>query len=130
MGTRGKAKRCVTYCRISNDPRGTEAGVDRQRADTDRLAGTIVDLGDADSVFTARVLLAAAEKEAANISRRMKRKLQADAEAGRPNWARRPYGYTLDGEPVPAEARKLNEMVDRIIDGESASSAVRPRSEG
>jgi len=30
--------RAVTYCRISHDPTGMEAGVDRQRVDTDRLA--------------------------------------------------------------------------------------------
>jgi DNA invertase Pin-like site-specific DNA recombinase len=190
-------RNAVTYCRISYDPRGTEAGVERQRADTDRLAaelgyvivdrivdndrsasrkarrsregfdrmlemaqagsidavvaydldrftrnpdelgawidvadttgikihttGTIVDLADPDSVFTARVLLAVAEKEAANISRRMKRKLQADAEQGRPHWPRRPFGYTLDAVPVPDEARILNEMIDRVIEGESAT---------
>jgi site-specific DNA recombinase len=194
-------KNAVTYCRISYDPNGTEAGVDRQRADTEKLAadlgynvvehivdndrsasrkarraregfdrmlqmaqagtidavvaydldrftrnpdelgawidvadktgikihttGTIVDLADPDSVFTARVLLAVAEKEAANISRRMKRKLQADAEQGRPHWPRRPFGYTLKAEPIPAEARKLNEMVDRVIDGESPTAIAR-----
>lgn len=31
-------KTCVTYCRISADRFGTEAGVDRQRVDTDRIA--------------------------------------------------------------------------------------------
>ncbi|HRB05178.1 MAG TPA: hypothetical protein PLP26_17515, partial [Ilumatobacteraceae bacterium] len=32
------ATRAVTYCRISHDPTGLEAGVDRQQVDTDRLA--------------------------------------------------------------------------------------------
>jgi DNA invertase Pin-like site-specific DNA recombinase len=198
MTRTAEARKCATYCRISYDPRGTEAGVDRQRADTDKLAadlgytvvdrivdndrsasrkarraregfdqmlemaqagtidavvaydldrftrnpdelgawidvadktgikihttGTIVDLADPDSVFTARVLLAVAEKEAANISRRMKRKLQADAEQGKPHWPRRPFGYTLKAEPVPAEARIVNKMIDRVIDGESCTS--------
>src|SRR6056297_564687 len=34
-------RNAVTYCRISYDPRASEAGVDRQRTDTDKLAADL-----------------------------------------------------------------------------------------
>ena len=66
-----------------------------------------------------------AAHEAAQTSKRRKAKLRHDAESGRPHWARRPFGFELTGEHVPAEADMLREIYARIIDGESATAVAR-----
>lgn len=186
----------ATYCRISDDKNKTEAGVERQRVDTDKLAkrlgfrvverivdndrsasrkkrrrregfdrmlelvqsgavdavivydldrftrnpdelgawidaaeandgvsihttGDLIDLADPDSIFKARILLAVAEKEAANIARRVKREAQAAAEQGVPRWSTRPFGYERDGTLVPAEAAELRAIYADVIGGRS-----------
>ena len=198
MATTRTRTTAVTYCRISADKYGTEAGVDRQQHLTDQLAaehdlevverivdndrsaskyarksregfdrllqllddqavdavvaydldrisrrpadleplivaaergvriytasGSALDLATDDGVLQARLLLAFAEKEAANASRRQKAKLRRDAELGRPHWPKRPFGFTMTAEHVPAEAAVLREIYARIIDGESCTA--------
>jgi site-specific DNA recombinase len=193
--------KAVTYCRISEDRYGNEAGVDRQRVDTDRLCeakgwqvvervvdndrsasryarkaregwtrvldllaanavdalvaydldrltrrpddlapliaaaergvrivtvtGSLLDLSTADGIFAARILLAVAEKETANTSRRAKAKLRHDAESGRPHWPVRPFGFTLKGGVVPEEAEAIRTMATWIIDGASLTEVAR-----
>lgn len=191
----------VTYCRISADKLELGAGVDRQRADTDRVCeerglriiervvdndrsaskyarkaregwlhvlemlssdqvgalvaydldrltrkpdelapliaaaergvkiitvtGSVLNLSTADGIFAARILLAVAEKEAANASRRQSAKLRHDAMAGRPHWPRRPFGFQLDTTVVEAEATWVRSMVDWIAnEGISATECA------
>jgi DNA invertase Pin-like site-specific DNA recombinase len=193
---------CATYCRISYDPRRTEAGVERQRVDTDRLArklryrvverivdndrsasrkarhrregfermlelvkagsvdavvvydldrftrnpdelgawidaadanpgvsiistGDVIDLSDADSIFKARILLAVAEKESANIARRVKREAQSAADSGTPRWSGRPFGFHKDGSHVLAEAAELRAIYADVIAGRSMASIAK-----
>jgi DNA invertase Pin-like site-specific DNA recombinase len=197
-----RRRTAATYCRISYDPRGTEAGVERQRVDTDRLAsklkyriverivdndrsasrkarrrregfermlemvkagnvdavivydldrftrnpdelgawidaaelnpgvkiistGDVLDLSDPDSIFKARILLAVAEKESANIARRVKREARAAAERGTPRWSSRPFGFNKDGTHVPAEAAELRAMYADVIAGRSMASIAK-----
>lgn len=192
----------MTYCRISNDKRKNEAGVERQRADTDRLAkrlgyrvterivdndrsasrkkrrrregfdrmlelvqagdvdavvvydldrftrnpdelgawidaaeanegvsihttGDLIDLADPDSIFKARILLAVAEKEAANIARRVKREAASAAEQGLPRWGQRPFGFNRDGTHVPAEVAELRAIYADVIAGRSMASIAK-----
>lgn len=87
--------------------------------------GEILDLADADSLFRARILLAVAEKESANIARRVSAKLRHDAEAGRPHWSTRPFGFERDGTLVPSEAAELRRMYAEVIDGASQASIAK-----
>lgn len=96
------------------------------------VSGTVLDLSNGDGVFAARILLAVAEKETASLSRRQKTKLRHDAEAGRPHWTARPFGYQRDGTLIPAEAVWLRRMAKWLADdGLSATAvAVRLNNEG
>jgi DNA invertase Pin-like site-specific DNA recombinase len=87
--------------------------------------GDILDLSDDDSIFKARILLAVAEKEARNISRRTKREARAAAEKGVPRWSVRPFGFEKDGTHVKAEAAELRTMYADIIAGRSQASIAR-----
>lgn len=89
------------------------------------VTGSLLDLSSADGIFAARILLAVAEKEAANASRRQRAKLRHDAEQGRPHWPRRPFGYSLTGEVVEAEAAWMRTLVDWLAGGMSATEAAR-----
>lgn len=91
-----------------------------------RTATGTLNLADDDAgIFVARQLVTMAAHEAAQTSKRRKAKLRHDAESGRPHWARRPFGFELTGEHVPAEADMLREIYARIIDGESATAVAR-----
>ena len=193
----GMPNTAATYCRISYDPKGTEAGVDRQQADTDALAerlgfqvveritdndrsasrgaprregfdhllglastgqvdavvvydldrfsrnpdelgpwidaaerhgvqilstGSVIDLATSDGVFSARLLLAVAEKESKNISRRVEREARSAAEKGTPRWSTRPFGFERDGSHVIAEADELRAIYNDVIAGRSMAS--------
>ena len=90
------------------------------------VTGSVLNLSTADGIFASRILLAVAEKEAANASRRQIAKLRHDADAGRPHWPRRPFGFTLDGEIVPAEAEWVRSIASWIADdGMSATQVAR-----
>lgn len=81
-----------------------------------------VDLGSDDGLFMARITAAVAAKESARKSERVRRKMQQNAELGKPGGgSNRPYGYEDDKITVnPAEAAIIREVVDRYIAGESA----------
>ena len=82
-----------------------------------------LDLGNDDGMFLARILTAAAAKESARKSARLKRKALETAEAGKPNGGRRPFGYTQDQlEIVESEAIVIREMTARYLAGESLGS--------
>jgi site-specific DNA recombinase len=190
MGTT-KVIRCATYCRISSDRWGTEAGVDRQRVDTERIAeslgyeithrivdndrsasryarreregwvdlmelvesgtvdaviaydldrltrqnkelerlidaaekGTIVrtasglvDLSTQGGILVARMLCDMAAHEAGRASERQRAKLRHDAANGVPHWPCRPFGLTMQGELVPAEAEAVQRWADWLVE--------------
>jgi hypothetical protein len=84
--------------------------------------GDVLDLSDDDAIFKARILLAVAEKESANISRRVKRQALSVAQKGKPRWNRRPFGFNLDGSQVESEASELRGMYADVIAGHSLAS--------
>jgi len=61
--------------------------------------------------------VALANKSSADTSRRVKRKIIEQAEAGEPHWSRRPYGYTLEKTLDPVEAPIVRQMGEWFIQG-------------
>lgn len=83
-----------------------------------------MDLGTGDGLMVARMLGAIAAHESATKSRRVKRKMEQNAEAGLPhgNW-QRPFGYEDDKVTIrQSEAAALREVVARFLAGESLRS--------
>jgi len=98
----------------------TKAGVRHVRF----VAGGDLDVGDGDGLLVLRMLSAVAANESASKSRRIKRKHEEIALAGRPNGgAPRPFGYDVDKITVrPDEAEVIREVVARYLAGESLKS--------
>jgi site-specific DNA recombinase len=129
MVERGEVDVIITWKldRFSRDPYELELLI---RAAEDGIkiytAHGHIDLSTRPGVMMARMLTMIAADEAEGISERATDKLRHDAMSGRPHWPRRPFGYTLSGEIVAAEADKLREIVQWIIDdGVSATEAAR-----
>jgi site-specific DNA recombinase len=95
------------------------AGVDDLATVTGRI-----DLADPDGQFQARILGAVSAKESANTSRRIRRKNDERAAAGRVSGGgTRPYGYASDRRTVrPGEAAIIRESSQRLLAGESLRS--------
>jgi site-specific DNA recombinase len=80
-----------------------------------------IDLATHEGRFTARILGAVARKESDDKSRRVKRKHQEMAQAGRLlRNSTRPFGYRDDWRtPEPTEAAAIREAARRLIAGDS-----------
>lgn len=77
------------------------------------------DLSTSDGRLSARVLAAAASKSSEDTARRVKRKIQEQAEQGIPHWAKRPYGYNMDGTLDESEADIVRRMGEWFLHGYS-----------
>ena len=88
------------------------------------VAGGDLDVSNGDGLMVLRMLLAVAANESATKSRRVKRKLLQNAEAGLPHGGyRRPFGYEQDKTTVRAdEAQVIRSVADRFLAGESLRS--------
>ena len=86
-----------------------------------------MDLGSGDGLMVARMLGAIAAHESATKSRRIRRKMEQNAEAGLPHGAwNRAFGYEDDKVTIrESEAVVLREVVDRFLAGESLRSLCR-----
>jgi site-specific DNA recombinase len=86
-----------------------------------------VDLANADGRFMARILGAVARKESDDKSRRIKRKHEELAKAGKVSGGgTRPYGYEADRQTIRAdEAAVIREAAKRVLAGEGIRSIVR-----
>jgi DNA invertase Pin-like site-specific DNA recombinase len=95
------------------------AGVDDLATVTGRI-----NLADPDGQFQARILGAVAKKESDDKSRRIRRKHEELAAAGRVSGGgTRPYGYASDRRTVrPGEAAVIREAATRLLAGESVRS--------
>lgn len=97
----------------------TAAGVRHVRF----VAGGDLDVGNGDGLMVLRMLSAVAANESATKSRRVTRKMEENAAAGRPHGGIRPFGYDDDKITVrPDEADVLRQVVARFIAGESYRS--------
>jgi DNA invertase Pin-like site-specific DNA recombinase len=83
-----------------------------------------VDLSTSDGLFTARIQGAVARKSSDDMSRRIRRKHEELAHAGKiAGGGSRPYGYKDDRKRIePAEARVIREATTRVLAGESLRS--------
>ena len=88
------------------------------------VAGGDLDIGNGDGLMVLRMLLAVAANESATKSRRVKRKMLQNAEAGLPHGGHgRPFGYEDDKVTVrPVEAQIIRDLADRHLAGESLRS--------
>jgi site-specific DNA recombinase len=85
-----------------------------------------IDVRNADDLFRSRILAAVNAKESDNISRRVRRKQRELAERGRPHGGPRRYGYEPDFSAIrPSEAAIIQELVHRVLAGESLSALCR-----
>jgi site-specific DNA recombinase len=82
------------------------------------------DIGNGDGLMVLRLLSAVAANESATKSRRVKRKMDQNAQAGLPHGGyRRPFGYEDDKITVKAdEAQVIRDLAARLIAGESIRS--------
>lgn len=98
----------------------TAAGVRHVRF----VSGGDLDPGNGDGLLVIRMLSAVAANESSTKSRRVRRKLDEVAAAGRPHGgSNRPFGYEDDKITVRAsEAETIRTMVERFLAGESLRS--------
>jgi DNA invertase Pin-like site-specific DNA recombinase len=99
-------------------------------ADEHRLelasVGGEVDIATPQGRLTARIKGAVARAEAEMMSRRIRRKHQELAEAGKPHGGTRPYGYAKGGERlIPEEASIVRELAARVLCGDTLLSLER-----
>jgi site-specific DNA recombinase len=81
------------------------------------------DLSNPDGCFMARIVVAQANKESADKSRRLRRKMLELAEAGKWNGHPRAFGYDKAGMTVvPEEAALIREAAERVLAGEAVRS--------
>jgi DNA invertase Pin-like site-specific DNA recombinase len=82
------------------------------------------DLGTGDGLLVGRIMAAVAANESAAKSRRVKRKLEQNAQAGLPHGGfRRPFGFEDDKVTIrPDEAAVIQAVVTRYLAGESLRS--------
>lgn len=101
----------------------------RHRVNIASVHGVSLDLGDPTGVAVAQILTAIASMETAHKGERQKRANRQRAEAGKPFWSRRPFGYdrTPDGDVflVEVEAQAIRAAADAILNGATVSSVVR-----
>ncbi len=85
------------------------------------------DLSTHDGQFHARILGAVAKKESDDKSRRLRRKHQELAEAGKVSGGgTRPFGFEADRVTIrPDEAAIIREIADRLLAGDSKASICR-----
>lgn len=98
----------------------TAAGVHHVRF----VSGGDLDMASGDGLLVLRMLAAVAANESASKSRRILRKMDEVAAAGRPHGgSNRPFGYDTDRVTViPAEAAVIRTVVARFLGGESLRS--------
>jgi len=97
----------------------TRAGVRHVRF----VAGGDLDAANGDGLLLTRVTAAVAASESDTKSRRVRRKMDEVAAAGRPHGGSRPFGYEDDKITVrETEATVIRELVERHLAGESLRS--------
>ncbi len=87
--------------------------------------GQRFDPADADDEFASTIMIAVAQKESANTSRRMKRAQAAKAERGEFHGGPRAFGHSVDRTALENdEAELIREAAGRVLRGESMRSVV------
>lgn len=86
-----------------------------------------VNLGSSDGLLIARIMAAVASNESATKARRVRRKIQQNAQAGKPHGGgARAFGFEPDRMTVRTdEAAIIRQLADRLLAGESLGSLTR-----
>jgi DNA invertase Pin-like site-specific DNA recombinase len=130
----GKINAVIAYDldRLHRLPRELEQFFDVcDRAGVTKLATVAgdVDLGSNDGRLIARIMGAVAKKSSDDTSRRIKRRFQDDAEAGKPHGPRA-FGYNEDRLTInKAEAKIVKSMVARVLAGDPLNAIARDLNE-
>jgi site-specific DNA recombinase len=116
--------------RLTRHPRELEEFLDVvDRAGVKSLATVTgdIDLASSDGRLMARILGSAARKESDDKSRRIRRKHEELAKAGKVGGGgTRPFGFEADRATIDdAEAELIREAADRVLAGESVKSILR-----
>ncbi len=125
----GEADALIAYDldRAARDPRDLEDLIDVVEHTEPRVAvrsvtGSLRLDNDAD-VTMARVMVAIANKASRDASRRIKRKMDEIAAAGRPGGGGRPFGYEADHVTIrQSEADVIRDAAARVLTGETVLS--------
>ncbi len=89
------------------------------------VAGGDLDLGTGDGLMVIRMLAAVAANESATKGRRVRRKMDELAQAGRPHGGTRPFGFEDDKMSLrESEAAVVRTLAERHLAGESLASLV------
>lgn len=82
-----------------------------------------VDFGTGDGLLLARIMAAVAANESDAKGRRVRRKMDEIAQAGRPHGGPRTFGYQADKVTLdPVEAPIVRDLAERFLAGETLSS--------
>lgn len=78
-----------------------------------------LDLSTPSGRMVARIVTSVAQHEGEQRALRQRAAARQKAALGKPSWARAPIGYTLTGEIVPEEAKRVQEGYASVLDGKS-----------
>ncbi len=119
--------------RVARDVRDLEDLIDiveERKIPTASVTGSL-DLSNDAGIFTARLMVNVANKSSRDTARRVRRKLQENAEAGRHHGGSRPYGWQDDRRTLdPDEAEWVRYAVRRVLDGASMRTIISEVTEG
>ncbi|OZF39949.1 serine recombinase [Rhodococcus sp. 14-2496-1d] len=99
--------------------------VDKAGAEIRTVQGGTLDLSTSQGRMIARIAGSVARQESEHSSERQVRANQQKAAKGVWQAARRPFGYTLAGEPLEPEASAVREAVAGVLSGKSVRQVAR-----
>lgn len=114
--------------RLTRNRRDTVRLIEAAQAANATIAlvrGSDLDLSTPAGRLTADILASVARSEIEQKSDRQKRANRQAAEAGKPYWRVRPFGYTVTGEVVPEEASAIQDGHARILGGQTLADVAR-----
>lgn len=98
---------------------------DANRIEIRTVQGGTLDLSTSAGRMVARILGSVARQESEHGSERRKRANAQKAASGQWSTSRRPFGYTLKGEPLEPEATAVKTAVADVLAGKSLRQVVR-----
>ncbi len=98
---------------------------DANRIEIRTVQGGTLDLSTSAGRMVARILGSVARQESEHGSERRKRANAQKAASGQWSTSRRPFGYTLKGEPLEPEATAVKSAVVDVLAGKSIRQVVR-----
>lgn len=98
---------------------------DANRIEIRTVQGGTLDLSTSAGRMVARILGSVARQESEHTSERRKRANAQKAASGQWSTSRRPFGYTMDGQPQEPEASAIRTAVADVLAGKSIRAVAR-----